>query len=242
MKYFIALLGALTFISMIGRILSSGIFNNTVFFLGGISISLWVFAIFFDKIVKQRWFYAILGVGLCLSLFFFVLIFTGARTAAPTFNEDFAIVLGAGLRNGDVGDTLARRLDATIRYHQQNPSALIIVSGGIGHRQNYSEAEVMARYLIAHDIPASAIILEEMAYSTYSNMQYSMELISGYITNDTSIVVITSDFHMYRSAGFARRVGFNNISRYPASTPAASAPFAYLREAAAIIKMWVLGI
>jgi len=241
MKIFIFGLGVIAFISMISRAFTSGPLNNTTIFMGGITAVLWAYAFFFDKLKKQKWLTYSIFTCIVVALIFTAAIFIYGGRVTTTFDEDVAIVLGAGLRENEVGPTLARRLDAAVNYHRQNPNALIVVSGGLGHRQSYTEAEVMARYLIARGVPADVIILEGIAYSTYSNMRYSMAILAELFDHTPSVAVITSDFHMYRSVQFARQVGFIDITAYSSSTPLLSVPFAYAREIAAIIKMWVFG-
>jgi len=117
---------------------------------------------------------------------------------------------------------------------------MIIVSGGLGHREIITEAEVMANYLIQRGVAPDRIILEGLAYSTYSNMRYSRAIIDEYFDNVPTVVIITSGFHMFRSARFAQQVGIY-ATLYSSRTPIVATPFAYLREVASIIKMWVIG-
>jgi len=240
MKIFLFAAGALAFVSLIRNVFISGPFNNTTIFLGGIAFALWGYGYFFDKLKNQKWLTASIFTMLFLVLGFSVfLFFYGSRTTA-TFDEDVVIVLGAGIRDGEVRGMLAGRLNAAVSYHRQNPDALIIVSGGIGHREVISEAEAMARYLIQRGVDPNIILLEGVAYSTYSNMRYSRVIIDEHFDDLPNVVVITSGFHMYRSVRFARQVGLD-ATIYASRTPWAATPFAYAREVASVVKMWVIG-
>jgi len=218
----------------------SGITNNTTLFLAAITVAVFCYGLLFDKLIKLKWLniltVSVIAIGLvtCIAIAIY-----GNRTTA-TFDEGVVIVLGAGILFDEPRPTLARRLDAAVSYHQQNPNALIIVSGGLGHRETYTEAYVMANYLIANGVPPERILLEDIAYSTYSNMRYSAEIINALFDEPPTVVVITSDFHMYRSVRFARQVGLE-ATIYPAATPWRAMPLAYVREIASIIKMWILG-
>jgi len=240
MKVFLFIAGFITFIATIRGMFISGLFNNTTIFLGGITAVLWVYGWFFNKLKKVKWLtiaiFAVIAATVGLSTF--VAIY--GRRSTTTFNEDLVIVLGAGIRDGEVGSSLARRLDAAISYHRQNSNALIIVTGGIGHSEVVSEAYAMAQYLIRNGVAPERILLENYAYSTYSNMRYARKILDEHFAHTPSTVVITSDFHMFRSIRFARQVGIE-ANAYPASTPLMSTPFMYAREIAAIIKMWALG-
>lgn len=49
---------------------------------------------------------------------------------------------------------------------QEHPDRTVIVSGGQGPDEAYTEASVMARYLIEHGVDASRIIEEDKASNT----------------------------------------------------------------------------
>lgn len=240
MKIFFFIAGAISFIATIRGVVLSGIFNNTTIFLCGITLALWGYGYFFEKLKKQKWLTACIFAVLFVIFGFSVFLSVYGRRNTATYNEDVAIVLGAGLVRGEVGGTLARRLDAAVRYHRQNPGALIIVSGGLGHREDATEAYVMFNYLVARGVRAERIALENAAYSTYSNMRYSRAIIDEYFIHSPSVVVITSRFHMFRSVRFARQVGLD-ANAYPSGTPFLRMPFSYVREVASVIKMWVIG-
>jgi len=241
-RIFIFSAGVLTFGAMIRSILISGVHNNNTLFLAVITAVLWIYAYFFDKLIKQKWLTVSMLTGFFILLAFSSFLFLyGVRTTTD-FTEDIMIVLGAGIRDGEVGATLERRLNQAASYHQQNPYALIVVSGGIGHNEVISEAQAMATFLIERGVPANRILLEDMAYSTYTNMMFSMTLLQEYLGYvPSNIAVVTSNFHMYRAIRFAQDAGWDNVSIYSASVPLVSIPFSYLREVAAVVKMWVIG-
>jgi hypothetical protein len=61
------------------------------------------------------------------------------RTDTVTKNEDAIIVLGAGIHGERVSLTLRDRLDAAIDCYEQNPDAIIVVSGGQGPQEDIPE-------------------------------------------------------------------------------------------------------
>jgi len=241
MKKCLFIVGVVTFITMLRVAFTSGVHNNTTAFLFGITAALWLYGYFFDRLRKQKWLTAALCVVVVATLVFSVVLAIYGRRVTTSFDEDVAIVLGAGIRDGEVLGTLARRLDAAVSYHRQNPNALIIVSGGLGHREEVTEAYAMARYLIERGVPAGQILLENYAYSTYSNMRYSRTILDELFDHMPSVVVITSNFHMYRSVRFAGQVGLDGVSMYPSTVPWVAIPLAYVREVASVIKLWLLG-
>ena len=89
----------------------------------------------------------------------------------PAPGADAVVVLGAGVRGDRVSQTLAYRLDAALSYAQDNPDALVIVSGGQGPGENLPEAEAMANYLMAAGLPPDRLVLEDGSTSTEENFR-----------------------------------------------------------------------
>ena len=70
-----------------------------------------------------------------------------------TYDENAVIVLGAAVHGRELSNTLAGRLAVAVAYHQRNPSALIVVSGGQGLQEDIPEAVAMRQYLLDHGVP-----------------------------------------------------------------------------------------
>ena len=240
----ITIFAAAVLISLVAirsAIISGPINNNTIFFTG-IAICLFAYGWFFDKLIKMRWLtISIVSMFISVVAFAGFLAFYGSRQTA-TYDEEFVIVLGAGVRQGRILPVLRRRLEMAIQYHERNPYAVIIVSGGQGYREPYPESYVMARFLIDAGVPADQILIEASSTSTFANMLYSREILEMYTQpgTDPTVAIITNDFHMFRSVSFANRMGIDARS-YPATTPLLSKWTAYPREVAATIKMWLIG-
>jgi len=240
MRKLIFLAGILTTIAVIRSWMQSGPTNNNTIFLAGITVAIGVYGWFFDRFKKMRWLTVTIAAVLISILGFSTFLGAYGRRSTADYTEDVVLVLGGGIREGEVRQSLQMRLDQALSYHQRNPEAIILVTGGIGHGQVISEAEAMARYLIARGVPEGQILLEDAAHSTYTNMMFSREILDAHFDSPPSAVIITSDFHMFRSARFAGMAGID-ATVYPAGTPWVGAPFYYLREVAAVIKMWVIG-
>ena len=223
-------------------VVTSGFFSNSTLFFTGVAVCIFAYGWFFDKLKKMRWLTTsiILMIASFTAFAGFLAVYGNRQSA--TYDEEFVIVLGAGVRQGRILPVLRRRLDAAVRYHSRNPYAVIIVSGGQGYREPYPESYVMARFLIEAGIPADQILVEANSTSTFTNMLYSRDVIQMHAEPGATptVAVITNDFHIFRSISFARRMGFDARS-YPAPTPFLSKWTMYPREVAATIKMWVIG-
>lgn len=173
-------------------------------------------------------------------------IFLGSYGSADTvtYDEDVVIVLGAGV-HGDVPSRhLAERLEKAIEYHEKNPDALILVSGGKGTQERVTEAYAMSKYLTLRGVPEDKIVMEEAAASTFENFKFSLDLIDGDYAarfgGEYKAAFITNDFHIYRAEKIAEIVGFKNITHMHANIDFYTYPQNYIRETLAVLKLWIL--
>jgi len=169
-----------------------------------------------------------------LALFFY------GNSGRPDFSEDVVIVLGAGLNGEEVGSHLARRLTTAVDYLEQNPNAMVIVCGGLGAAQTITEAEAMARYLVAHGIAAERIIQEDLSTTTHENLLFAQEILARYFPDGFRAALITNDFHIFRATAMARDIGLDVVP-LGAHTPTFTIGVNYLREMLAIVHFLALG-
>jgi uncharacterized SAM-binding protein YcdF (DUF218 family) len=127
---------------------------------------------------------------------------------------DFVVVLGSGLIGGDrVPPLLASRLDRGRQLHQalaarRKTSPMLIVSGGKGADERVSEAEAMASYLIERGVPADFVTREDQSRSTEENLTFSKAIMER-LRPRYRCIVVTSNYHVFRAAVIARRLGVN---------------------------------
>ncbi len=144
---------------------------------------------------------------------------------------DYAIVLGAGLEGDKVSKRLEIRLKGAIKELKGN-NIPIIVSGGQGEDELISEAQAMCNYLVENGISEDRIIIEDQSTSTRENIALSNRLIAR---SNANVVIFTSDYHMYRSKLFGKRIGWQ-VSGY-ACQNSWSARFKYMkREVVALAR------
>ncbi len=154
-----------------------------------------------------------------------------------TYKEEVVIVLGKGLDGDKVPPDLANRLDKAVEYHQKNPDALIVVSGGKGPDEKISEALAMEKYLIDKGIPSDIIIKEDKSTSTQENFAFSSDIISEKIGDDYSAALITNNFHVYRAQKYAEMAGMN-VTHLGADIQWYSVPSNYMREILVVAQYW----
>lgn len=128
--------------------------------------------------------------------------------AQTALQASHMIVLGAGLNGDQVSERLKLRLDKAMETLELNREITVIVSGGQGSDELISEAEAMKRYLIEAGIEEKRILLEDKSTSTYENLLYSKAIIDK-LKPPENVLIVTSDFHIFRSQFIAKKIGWN---------------------------------
>ncbi|MFI0877409.1 YdcF family protein [Streptomyces parvus] len=151
---------------------------------------------------------------------------------------DFVVVLGSGLIGGStVPPLLASRLKRGQAVHarlaERGASPVLITSGGQGPDEKLPESHAMADHLVARGFPAELIEREDRSTNTEENLRFSKEIMEA-AKPDYRCVVVTNNYHAFRAALTARRVG---IQGQVVGSPTAAYfwPNATLREFTAIL-------
>ncbi len=181
------------------------------------------------------------AVCICLAVFFasFLIVYGSINTA--DYGEDAVIVLGAAVHGETPSLTLRKRLDKAVEYHAENPDALVVVSGGRGPQEDITEAEAMQKYLLDNGVSGDKIILEESADSTYTNFEYSKEILDGRLKDDYRVAFITNEYHILRAQLCAEKSGFSDVSYLSSGTKLSYLIAGSSRECLAVVKYLILG-
>ena len=209
--------------------------------VGGLILLAW--GIWFDTVagwMRHCWgkalvAFAVAGMVLLSAMVSWLAVY-GARTTAQG-TEDVLIVLGCGIRGEQVLPSLEKRLQRALDYARQNPSVLIVVTGGQGRGESISEAEAMKRYLVERGIEEARILKEDRSTSTEENFVFTKQLLEARFDGEYTAAVVTNSFHMCRAAERAEEAGLK-ITHLPASTIWYGAVANYLRECAAHFYRW----
>ena len=145
-------------------------------------------------------------------------------------DADYALVLGYGLKDNQMQETLKLRMDEAIRYANNNPKTKIVLCGGITGKNKLSEARVMEEYMYKNKV-SNQIILEEESKDTIQNIKNSLEYIDRY----GKIVVISSDYHVYRAKKICEHLDLD-VKGVGAYSPLLLMPNALLHEKLGLIK------
>lgn len=182
----------------------------------------------------------LMGTALCGLLIVEVPIIKAA-SEQPGPDADYIVVLGAAVYGETPSITLEHRLEGALRYLEANPRTKAVVSGGQGAGEDISEAECMRRYLTEHGIAEKRILSEDMSTSTRENLAFSEAVIKTDGGRTDRVVLVSSAYHLYRARRMAAAMGmqaggFAGSDGYPIYMFGM-----YLREAAAVLKLWIFG-
>lgn len=252
MKKAIHIILQIFFIALGFLVLANGLYASTVCNMNAglivnilLGITILVYGIFYKPLIKKlpKWFVVLYYTGLALIATIIPLMFLSGRTDNVTYKEDAIIVLGAAVRGEEISGALQKRLDVAVEYYQENPNAIIVVTGGQGPQEDITEALAMERYLISNGIPQNKILKEEKATSTYENFKFSKELLDEYFSKqgktNYKLAYITDDYHIYRAGQLAKIAGLGQMTHCHSSTHKSIILPSGLRECMAIVKLWI---
>jgi uncharacterized SAM-binding protein YcdF (DUF218 family) len=108
----------------------------------------------------------------------------------------------------------AERITEMLYLAQRYPSAKVIFSGGSGRLtdKEYREGDAVRDLVERIGLPISRFGFESEARNTIENALYVSKLFPP--DPDKTLMLVTSAFHMPRSVGVFRRIGFN-VLPYP---------------------------
>lgn len=182
-----------------------------------------------------------IGIGLIAALGVVISSFmVAAAVNKPQGGDSTVIVLGARIHGDRPSRMLRERLDAAAEYLKENPQANCVVSGGLGEGEQYTEAQVMKAYLCEQGIAPERIFEEGCSTDTHENIAYSLAVIREQGLSER-VVIATQEFHQYRAATLARRAGLCDVSAATTATPLHLLLCYWVRECAAICRLWLFG-
>ena len=191
----------------------AGLITTSILFIwiiGGLLF--FVLARFLPKIINglrtmKKWklWLIIIPIALCFALFIVgeIAILTGFVSDVPDEDADYVIVLGAKVNPNAPILSLQKRINASYDYLSEHPTTKVIASGGQGWDEPMSEAQCIEEELIEMGISPDRILREDRSTDTVENIQYSSKLLEN--TPDTTVLIVSNDFHCFRASGIARR-------------------------------------
>ena len=148
------------------------------------------------------------------------------------------VILGCRAYEDRPSVMLKNRLDGAIEYLHNNDTCKIIVCGGQGEDEQYSESYVMAKYLVENGIPQERIIQESKSSNTEENIKYAVDIIreNGL---DEKMIIVSDSFHLYRASLFASEYDMS-VKCVRGEEYALLFPSYWVREVLGVLHMTVL--
>ncbi|MEO2204581.1 YdcF family protein [Paenibacillus pabuli] len=178
------------------------------------------------------------GIGAVSFVIIEALVFTQLHANDPE-QADYVIILGSGIKGTELSLTLKQRLDASLDYIRNHPQTPVIVSGGQGPGESIPEALAMKNYLVEQGITPAQIIMEDKSTSTQENMAFSKRIIDEAGLEHPEIMIVTSDYHMFRSKYLAAKNGYAAEYGISAPSPGYLKPINMIREYFAVVKAFM---
>lgn len=169
-----------------------------------------------------------------------VIALDGRDDVPETDKPDFVVVLGAQVQSDHPSLTLKKRLDRAKTYLDDNPQAVVFVSGGQGPDEAYTEAGVMEAYLLRAGVEPSRIFREEAASNTRENLLFSRQIADSMGIRTDRVLIITSEYHLCRAKYIARTVGLEPYGLGSDTWPKILEVNYLLREVFAFVKAWAV--
>ena len=117
---------------------------------------------------------------------------------------DCIIVLGCKVKDdGSPSDMLKDRMKRAIELYEKGVAPKILMSGDHG-KTNYNEVMTMKQYAIENGVPSEDVFMDHAGFSTYETMYRAKE-----VFNVEKAIVVTQDYHMYRSLYIANELGID---------------------------------
>jgi uncharacterized SAM-binding protein YcdF (DUF218 family) len=135
-----------------------------------------------------------------------------AGNTQPSGSPDAVIVLGAGVNGSKPSLVLQSRINAAADYLKKYPDIPVVLSGGRGPGESVSEASAIYHGLVKKGIDTRRLILDETSFSTSENIKNSLQLLKKRIDlSQSTIALVTSDFHVYRACSLCESMGVHAI-------------------------------
>lgn len=117
---------------------------------------------------------------------------------------DCIIVLGCKVKDdGTPSDMLKDRMKRAIELYENGVAPKILMSGDHG-QTSYNEVMTMKQYAIDKGVPSEDIFMDHAGFSTYETMYRAKEVFGV-----EKAIVVTQDYHMYRSLYIANELGID---------------------------------
>ncbi len=148
---------------------------------------------------------------------------------------DCIIVLGCAVyKDKSPSPFLKDRLSTAVCLYNEGVSDKILLSGDRNDAEEYDEVNAMYEYCINSGVDPEDIFVDIYGYSTYETMYRAY-----YYYGVRSAVIVTQDYHIFRSTYIANSLGIDAAGVKAVNSGYIIAPHNYIREYAAMTKDFI---
>ena len=154
---------------------------------------------------------------------------------------DTILVLGAAEYRGRPSPVLKARLDHALSLYWNKMAPSLITTGGAGGDPDYTEGGVGRSYLIEHNVPSEAIVVEPEGETTAHSIAAAGEIMQR--MGLKSCILVSDGYHIYRAK---KMLEFGGITVY--GSPRQSHPrgglaqwWLYFRQSVGYL-LWAIGL
>ena len=108
---------------------------------------------------------------------------------------DVIVVLGAAEYRGRPSPVFKARLDHALDLFRQGHAPRILTTGGAGGDPQFTEGGVGRAYLVSHNVPSEAIIVEPEAESTVQSTAAAAEIMHR--MGLASCILVSDGYHIF---------------------------------------------
>ena len=154
---------------------------------------------------------------------------------------DVILVLGAAEYRGRPSPVLKARLDHALYLYGKKLAPILLTTGGAGGDPDYTEGGVGRSYLIEHNVPSEAIIVEPEGETTAHSIAAAGEIMQR--MGLKSCILVSDGYHIYRAQ---KMLEFRGIKVYgsPRQSSAREEPgqwWLYVRQSVGYL-LWSVGL
>ena len=122
--------------------------------------------------------------------------------AAALPDVDCIVVLGCKVyEDGTPSAMLEDRLKRGVALYDLGAAPKLLMSGDHG-RENYDEVDTMKQYAVDAGIASADVFMDHAGFSTYETLYRAKEIFGA-----DKIVIVTQEYHLYRSLYVAEALG-----------------------------------
>ena len=156
-----------------------------------------------------------------------------AESLADTY---CAVILGAGVRNGEPTPMLKDRLLTGIDLYKSGAVIKLIMSGDHGSK-DYDEVNIMKSFAVDNGVPDEDIFMDHAGFSTYETVYRAKEIFEA-----DNIIIVSQKYHLYRAMYAAESMGMDVVGAASNPRPYYGQFYRDLREILARVKDFTLCI